>query len=639
MSYKLLKNQEKNVNWKEFEKFKVFVEKNKGISPLKTVLSFFINESEIENYFKNYIEKFFKKKELKFLELNSFEKQNENTFKTQDEDYKETNEKKVTFFSFLRKDEILVGDYKQMSQNLPEDETLFDEIVNQTTSDENKKKEKSINSINEEDKKFNKKNFEDLLENKNEENKNELNDKKEMKEENTFEVENVESTEKKEQEEIGIMGEKFLKEIKEKVKKLVEVEYSPNKVEWVENDFKIIKSFKANPKKVEVIDFLKYFRSKYKKLRDLLMNRLNGLGKDLITIDNLKDGNTYTIIGMVRELEERNDYMVGVIEDLTGEVRFKANTKEVKEALELVPDDVAAFVGRKKGKTFFIEKIVYPDIPNNSVRWLKDYGVNEDVYALVLSDIHVGSRLFLKEKFRKFIEWLNGKNNKYHGKIGYVIINGDLVDGIGVYPEQIEELEIGSGYDQYKTFASFLELIPSEINVFVAPGNHDIVRLAEPQPILPKDVAEPLLELNNVYLVSNPSMILLKDYIKILNYHGYSYDYFVNEVDHLRGRLSYEKIHELMKLLLRKRHLVPSYKAAPIAPEHEDYLVIDEIPNLMASGHIHYSSVGDYKGIKLLSSSCWQDKTPFQEKVGHNPDPGKIPLVNLRDGTVKILQF
>jgi DNA polymerase II small subunit/DNA polymerase delta subunit B len=31
--------------------------------------------------------------------------------------------------------------------------------------------------------------------------------------------------------------------------------------------------------------------------------------------------------------------------------------------------------------------------------------------------------------------------------------------------------------------------------------------------------------------------------------------------------------------------------------------------------------------------------TPFQEKVGHNPDPGKIPMINLKDGSVKLLQF
>ena len=60
---------------------------------------------------------------------------------------------------------------------------------------------------------------------------------------------------------------------------------------------------------------------------------------------------------------------------------------------------------------------------------------------------------------------------------------------------------------------------------------------------------------------------------------------------------------------------------------------------MLVSGHIHYSSAGSYKGIKLLSFSCWQDITPFQEKVGHNPDPGKIPLINLKDGSVKILQF
>jgi len=593
--YKLLKNQEKNVNWKEFEKFKVFVEKNKGQSPLKTVLSFFMNEKEIEDYFKNFVEKFFKEREFKFLEL-SKRSEIENNKEEDLEDLKEDkqeikenkvekNEKESNLFKFLKKEEVLVGDYKSISQNFDAEENIFDEVIE--SNKEGKTKDNKENKA----------------------------------------------------EEIGEMNKEFINEIKEKIKNTINANYQTNKVEWVENDFKIIKSFKASPKKVEVVDFLKYFRSKYKKISEMLMNRLNGLSKDLVSIDNLKDNQTYTVIGMIREVIEKNNFLTGILEDLSGEIRFKVNYKEVKEAIEIVPDDVAAFVGKKKGNTFYIEKVIYPDIPNNSVKWLKDYGINEDIYALILSDVHIGSRLFLKEKFKKFIEWLNGKNNKYYGKIGFVLVNGDVVDGIGVYPEQIEELEIGSGYEQYKTFASFLELIPSEINVFVAPGNHDIVRQAEPQPIFPKDIAEPLLELNNVSLISNPSLILLKEHIKLLNYHGYSYDYFINEIDYLRGRLSYERIHELMRILLKKRHLVPSYKAAPIAPEHEDHLVIEEIPNMLVSGHIHYSSVGDYKGIKLLSSSCWQDITPFQEKVGHNPDPGKIPLINLKDGSIKILHF
>ena len=617
IKYELLKEQEKNVNWEELEKVRVLLEKNKGIAPFKTILSFFVDERKIEDYLNSCV---FKNMRKFKCSVEVKEKDEEKEEKNEEDFVFEESETKV---NFTLKDDVISGDYKAMYNRINNEENLFDEFIKKKPEKKSELENKSVEKATEKTK---------------DDKQPEI--KRKSKEEKIEKEEIGEFKEKVEEREIGSFDNSLIEEIKKKVENLVkEAHFSQNKVEWVENNLKIVKSFKASPKKVDVVDFLKYFNSKYKKIKDFLIKRASNLGKDLISIDNLTDKNEYAVIAMVRDIEQRGDFLVGVIEDLTGEIRFKVNTKEVKDAIELVPDDVALFVGRKKGKTFYIDRIIFPDIPNNSVKWLKDYGVNEDIYAVVLSDVHVGSKLFLKDRFTKFIEWLNGKNNKYFGKIGYVIVSGDLVDGVGVYPEQVEELDIISGYEQYRTFAKFLELIPSEINVIISPGNHDIVRLAEPQPVLPKDIAEPLMELNNTYLVSNPTMVLLRDYIKLLSYHGYSYDYFINNVDHLRGHLSYEKISDLVRMYLRKRHLVPSFKAAPIAPEHEDHLVIEEVPNLITSGHIHYSNIGDYKGVKILSSSCWQAITPFQEKVGHNPDPGKIPMINLKDGSVKLLQF
>ena len=220
-----------------------------------------------------------------------------------------------------------------------------------------------------------------------------------------------------------------------------------------------------------------------------------------------------------------------------------------------------------------------------------------------------------------------------------MIITGDLVDGIGIYSEQKDELEITSAVKQYEKFAQLIEKIPSEMEVIISPGNHDALRIVEPQPVLSKEISDNLKEMSNVHLVSNPSWVLLNDFIKVLIYHGYSYDYFINEIDHLKGILSYDNISQLMAFLLQKRHLVPTYGASPIFPEKDDFLVIKDIPNMMVSGHVHKSSIGEYKGIKLLSSSCWQGKTPFQERVGHNPDPGKIPIINLKDGKYGLLEF
>ena len=45
------------------------------------------------------------------------------------------------------------------------------------------------------------------------------------------------------------------------------------------------------------------------------------------------------------------------------------------------------------------------------------------------------------------------------------------------------------------------------------------------------------------------------------------------------------------------------------------------------------------KGVTMISCSCWQGKTTFQEKLGHKPEPARLPIVNLRTREIKVLRF
>ncbi|MEK6899563.1 MAG: DNA polymerase II small subunit, partial [Nanoarchaeota archaeon] len=75
-------------------------------------------------------------------------------------------------------------------------------------------------------------------------------------------------------------------------------------------------------------------------------------------------------------------------------------------------------------------------------------------------------------------------------------------------------------------------------------------------------------------------------------------------------------------------------------PGHkEDPLLIKKIPDFFISGHIHYSKVAEYKGITMISGSCWQGTTSFQEKLGHQPEPARVPVVNLNTRQVRVLKF
>ena len=95
-----------------------------------------------------------------------------------------------------------------------------------------------------------------------------------------------------------------------------------------------------------------------------------------------------------------------------------------------------------------------------------------------------------------------------------------------------------------------------------------------------------------------------------------------------------------MKFLLKRRHLAPSFKSTPYYPSHhEDPLLIKTVPDFFITGHIHYSKQANYRGVTMISGSCWQGKTTFQEKLGHEPEPARIPIVNLKTRQIKVLRF
>lgn len=133
-------------------------------------------------------------------------------------------------------------------------------------------------------------------------------------------------------------------------------------------------------------------------------------------------------------------------------------------------------------------------------------------------------------------------------------------------------------------------------------------------------------------MVGNPALVSLNG-VKILMFHGQSIDDIVKTTP----GLSYDSPVDVMRYLLRVRHLSPIYGSqTPIAPETEDLLVIDDVPDIFHVGHVHRAQVDMYKGILLLNSGSWQKQTPFQASVGMVPNPGIAIMVNLK--TFRVLQ-
>ena len=410
-------------------------------------------------------------------------------------------------------------------------------------------------------------------------------------------------------------------------------------------------SYNNVPYKYQIKDFTKIFITRYRFLENILRNRQEL--RSTLTINRVlgkKEKDQVSIIGLVEEIgTTRTGHLMLTLEDLTGKIKVlisKNNPDIFALGKELVPDEVIGITGTSGDKIIFADKIIWPDLPENNE--LKKSP--EEEYAIFISDIHVGSDAFLNEEFNKFLDWLQGKvgNEKQKAiaeKVKYIVIAGDLVEGIGIYPGQEEELEINDISEQYDEFTRLMKMIPLDKQIIICPGNHDLVHLAEPQTIFYPQYTQSLHDLPNVTLVTNPAVVNIGKTenfsgFNVLMYHGYSFDYYVSNVESIRNNGGYNRSDLIMQFLLKRRHLAPSYKSTPYFPGHkEDPLLIKNIPDFFVTGHIHYSKVANYKCVTMISGSCWQEKTSFQEKLGHEPEPCRVPLVNLKTREVKILKF
>lgn len=405
-------------------------------------------------------------------------------------------------------------------------------------------------------------------------------------------------------------------------------------------DYQLFYSTLKNDKKITVEDFVGHFRSRYQQLQRILMQRPEL--QNLIAIGKISsERKSQSIIGIVTEKRiTKNKNLIIKFEDLTGTISCLVRADKVElfaKADELLLDDVVGVRASGDREMLFVHDIIFPDsMIYEKVRF------NRDISIAFLSDIHVGNVKHLEKSLENFIAWINSDDEQAK-KVKYIFITGDNVDGVGIFPAQEFVLKLKSMKEQYSKLADYLSRIPKNITMFMCPGQHDAVRVAEPQPIIGKKYAEPLYSIENLVLVSNPTMVKLiegnKEF-KVLIYHGDSIPPIIKEIKELRDLKAQHTPAKAVKHLLKRRHLFPSHGEAIYIPNIEkDHLVISEVPDLICTGEMHHVDIENYNGTLIISGSCWQGQTPFEEKIGAVPDPCKVPLFNLKTRELKILDF
>jgi DNA polymerase II small subunit len=347
-------------------------------------------------------------------------------------------------------------------------------------------------------------------------------------------------------------------------------------------------------------------------------------GKSHHVEGNLNTNSSSIVAGLLMSKHLKKNGLEMIIDDYSGTLSALATTEELKKQASMVAFDQMVMLeveSNMKGiQGFVIKNLVSPDIPDH----LSNRSKSES-YAVLISDLHVGSKYFMEAQFIRFLNWLSSDNDENVAKIKFLCIGGDLIDGIGIFPNQDNEiLDMNIG-KQMSRAADLLAKIPKHIRVFVIPGNHDPGRRALPQPSLPKKDSDRLYSFENFIMLGNPSLIEL-DGVKVLMFHGQSLD----DIIATTPGLSYSKPAEAMKILLKARHLSPIYgQRSPIAPEEEDLMVITEIPDVFHAGHVHVIDVQNYRGTLMVNSGAWQTQTKYQQTMGITPTPGIAILVDL----------
>lgn len=408
---------------------------------------------------------------------------------------------------------------------------------------------------------------------------------------------------------------------------------------------------KVNSIEVEENGFLKLFRSRYEKSLKILamrpdskrikkiekikqeynkkrsVNTSNRRNDEESIHDNPSNAETILLAGLLMSRRQQKSMVEITIDDMSGALLAVAATDDVRNQVSMLALDQMVMLeieSQKRGRqNYLIRNVISPEIPEH----IPNKSGSES-YVLLTSDLHVGSKYFMEAEFLRFVEWLS-LDDDIGSKVKFLCIAGDIIDGVGIYPNQDKELKEIDANKQLMYAMRLLDQIPKHIEIFIIPGNHDLGRRALPQSSLSSFVDR---STDNFHMIGNPSLIKL-DGVKLLMFHGQSLD----DIIATTPGLSYSRPADAMKILLKARHLCPTYgERTPIAPEEEDMLVVSEVPDIFHAGHVHIIDVGRYRNTLIVNSGAWQSQTRYQQTMGIMPTPGIVVLINL--STLQLFQ-
>ncbi len=402
--------------------------------------------------------------------------------------------------------------------------------------------------------------------------------------------------------------------------------------------------------KPDISAFRQLFRNRFDQLSNILKKNLNSsetiLKRNLPTeeIPQIKSG---ILIGMVQDTRvlHTNRFVIQ-LEDPESEIITNCvmvqDSDSFPEYRDIIRDTIIGISGvlPKNFRGGDITAFWGKDIIRPGFLPIKFKPTSDSRKILFIADIHFGSKYFSRSVFAKLIKFLTLKdlNPLYENiasKVDSIIIAGDLVDGIGHFSDQKDQISLHSLQTQYEHLATFLMEIPTHIQIIVIPGEHDATQTALPQPAIDKKIAKSLLALPNLMSHGNPLRLSVEN-LNLLVFHGQGNYTFYQKQFHQ------EQFNPILgiKHLLEYRHLCPEYGSFyPLAPFKKDYLVIDEIPEVVVSGHFHQAHYEEYKGVKIITCGTFQRKHQKLSHIGNDVSIGIVPVLDTVSGNVDMIDL
>ena len=180
------------------------------------------------------------------------------------------------------------------------------------------------------------------------------------------------------------------------------------------------------------------------------------------------------ICGLVNARNAERNITKLVLEDPSGSLEGIIFDEELQKTAGtlLIDQFVMARVSSGKNSGLIIKDLIFPDVPDQKINKSEN-----EVYAVFLSDLHIGSKYFMEEELEEFVTWLSSPDPVAR-KVGFVLIGGDIVDGVGIYPNQNKELVCQTIEEQLEKAENLLDKISKKVKIIIMPGNHDPGRRA-----------------------------------------------------------------------------------------------------------------------------------------------------------------